>query len=288
MTRVARTQAVAPRGSLDLVPKLVTYGALILISAFMVFPFVWMLVSSFKPFEEIFSGTTFLPKNPTIRNYVSLFEQSDAMRKIWNSFFIAATGTALSVFLCALGGYAFAKFKFPGQGFLFSFMLASMAIPFAVVMVPLFIMMRNYFHWIDTPLPLIIPGAANAFGIFFMRQYMSSLPDELLDAARVDGASEFRIFLGIVLPISIPALVSLGIIFFMSSWNNFLWPTAVLRSADQQTVPLMLRGLQGPPGRTAFDVLMAGSVVSLLPMLIIFLVLQRHLIGGITSGSVKG
>lgn len=288
MARIARTSPVAPKGSPDLVPKVVTYGALILISAFMVFPFVWMLVSSFKPFEEIFSGTTFLPKNPTVKNYVSLFEQSDAMRKIWNSFFIAATSTALSVFLCALGGYAFAKFKFPGHGFLFSFMLASMAIPFAVVMVPLFIMMRNYFHWIDTPLPLIIPGAANAFGIFFMRQYMSTLPDELLDAARVDGASEFRIFLGIVLPISIPALVSLGIIFFMSSWNNFLWPTAVLRSAEQQTVPLMLRGLQGPPGRTAFDVLMAGSVVSLLPMLAIFLVLQRYLIGGITTGSVKG
>jgi ABC-type glycerol-3-phosphate transport system permease component len=286
--RAERAQRVTPRGPLDLVPKIITYAALIIICAFMVFPFVWMLASSFKPFEEIFAGTTFLPENPTLNNYVSLFEQSDAWLKIWNSFFIATTATLLSVFLCALGGYAFAKFRFPGRGVLFSFMLATMAIPFAVVMVPLFIMMRNYFHWIDTPLPLIIPGAANAFGIFFMRQYMTSLPDELLDAARVDGASEFRIFWRVILPISIPALVSLGIIFFMSSWNNFLWPTAVLRSPEQQTVPLMLRALQGPPGRTAFDVLMAGSVVSLLPMLAVFLVLQRHLIGGITAGSVKG
>jgi ABC-type glycerol-3-phosphate transport system permease component len=117
---------------------------------------------------------------------------------------------------------------------------------------------------------------------------MSTLPDELLDAARVDGASEFGIFLRVVLPISIPAIVSLSIIFFMASWNNFLWPIAVLRSPDQQTVPLMLNSLQGPPGRTAFDVLMAGSVVSLIPMLIVFLVLQRYLIGGITAGSVKG
>ncbi len=285
---MARTTTVAPGRSLDFGPKFVAYVALSLICIFMVFPFAWMLVSSFKPFEEIFAGNTFLPQNPTLKNYVSLFEQADAWRKIWNSFFIATTSTALSVFLCALGGYAFAKFRFPGRGFLFSFMLASMAIPFAVIMVPLFIMMRNYFHWIDTPLPLIVPGAANAFGIFFMRQYMSTLPDELLDAARMDGASEFGIFRRVVLPISVPALVSLSIIFFMASWNNFLWPIAVLRSPDQQTVPLMLNSLQGPPGRTAFDVLMAGSVVSLIPMLVIFLVLQRYLIGGITAGSVKG
>jgi ABC-type glycerol-3-phosphate transport system permease component len=287
-THAARTRPVVPRRSLDFGPKLIAYVALTLICLFMVFPFAWMLVSSFKPFEEIFAGNTFLPQNPTLKNYASLFEQANAWRKIWNSFFIATTSTILSVFLCALGGYAFAKFRFPGRGFLFSFMLASMAIPFAVVMVPLFIMMRNYFHWIDTPLPLIIPGAANAFGIFFMRQYMSTLPDELLDAARVDGASEFGIFLRVVVPISVPAIVSLSIIFFMASWNNFLWPIAVLRSPDQQTVPLMLNSLQGPPGRTAFDVLMAGSVVSLIPMLIVFLVLQRYLIGGITAGSVKG
>lgn len=272
----------------DDLAKGLAYAAVVIVSAFMVFPFVWMAVSSFKPFEEIFAGDTFLPQAPTLANYRSLFEQSDALRKLWNSFFIAATGTALSVFLCALGGYAFAKFRFPGRGFLFGMMLATMTIPFAVVMVPLFVMMRNVFQWIDTPWPLIVPGAANAFGIFFMRQYMVSIPDEMLDAARVDGASEFGIFLRIVVPTAIPGLVSLAIIFFMGSWNNFLWPSAVLRSEENYTVPLMLRALQGPPGRTAYDVLMAGSVVSLLPMLVVFLVLQRHLIAGITAGSVKG
>jgi ABC-type glycerol-3-phosphate transport system permease component len=265
-----------------------TYAVIAAISAVMIFPFAWMLVSSLKPFEEIFAGDTFLPEHPTFDNYVSLFEQSGALGKIWNSLFIATSATVLSVFLCALGGYAFAKFRFPGRTVLFSVMLASLAIPFAVVMVPLFVMMRNTFHWIDTPWPLIVPGAANAFGIFFMRQYMFSVPDEMLDAARVDGASEFGIFLRIVLPTSVPGLVSLAIIFFMASWNNFLWPSAVLRSEENFTVPLMLRGLQGPPGRTAFDVLMAGSVVSLLPLLVLFLVLQRHLIAGITAGSVKG
>ena len=272
----------------DLAARMLAYALVIGLSAAMVFPFLWMFVSSLKPFEEIFAGDTFLPRNPTLKNYRSLFNQSDALGKIWNSLFIATAATVLSVFLCALGGYAFAKFRFPGRAVLFSLMLASMALPFAVVMVPLFVMMRNYFHWIDTPWPLIIPGAANAFGIFFMRQYMVSVPDEMLDAARVDGASEFGIFLRIVLPTTVPGLVGLGIIFFMASWNNFLWPSAVLRSPENYTVPLMLRALQGPPGRTAYDVLMAGSVVSLLPMLVVFLVLQRYLIAGITAGSVKG
>jgi ABC-type glycerol-3-phosphate transport system permease component len=266
----------------------VTYALLVITCAAMAFPFVWMLTSSLKPFEEIFAGDTFLPSQPTLQNYVSLFEQADALLKIWNSLFIAVTATVLSVFLCALGGYAFAKFRFPGRAMLFSVMLASLAVPFAVVMVPLFVMMRNVFHWIDTPWPLIVPGAANAFGIFFMRQYMFSVPDEMLDAARVDGASEFGIFLRIVLPTSLPGLVSLAIIFFMASWNNFLWPSAVLRSPENYTVPLMLNSLQGPPGRTAFDVLMAGSVVSLLPLLVVFLILQRQLIAGITAGSIKG
>jgi ABC-type glycerol-3-phosphate transport system permease component len=267
--------------------KAASYLALAAVSALMLFPFAWMLASSFKPFTEIFAGRSFLPEQPTLANYASLFQQSDALRKVWNSLYIAALYTALAVFLCAMGGYAFAKFRFPGRGVLFGFLLATMAVPFAVVMVPLFIMMRNWFHWIDTPWPLIVPWAANAFGIFFMRQYMLSVPDDMLDAARVDGASELRIFLRIVLPVSRPGLASLAILFFVLKWNDFLWPLAVLRSDEVQTVPVMLNSLQGPPGRTAFDVLMAGSVVSVLPMLLLFLLLQRHLVVGLTAGAVR-
>ena len=266
----------------------IAYVSVIGLSAVMAFPFVWMLSSSFKPFSEIFAGTSFLPEEPTLANYVSLFQQSNALLKLWNSFYIATLATVISVLLCALGGYAFAKFRFPGRALMFGLMLASMALPFAVVMVPLFVMMRNVFHWIDTPWPLIVPGAANAFGIFFMRQYMLSVPDEMLDAARVDGATEFGIFWRIVLPTTVPGLVSLAIIFSMSSWNNFLWPLTILHSESVQTVPVMLNSLQGPPGRTAFDVLMAGSVVSVLPMLLVFLLLQRRLVAGITSGAIKG
>jgi ABC-type glycerol-3-phosphate transport system permease component len=154
--------------------------------------------------------------------------------------------------------------------------------------VPLFVMMRNDFHWVDTPWPLIVPWAANAFGIFFMRQYMLSIPDELIDAGRVDGASEIRIFLRIILPVARPALISLGIIVFIASWNNFLWPLVVLPSPSQWTLPLVLRSLQGAPGRTPYDVLMAGSVVSTLPIVVAFLVFQRRLVSGIMAGTVKG
>jgi ABC-type glycerol-3-phosphate transport system permease component len=279
-------RALRPRSEWRL--KAAAYAGIVAVSAFTVFPFVWMLVSSFKPFAEIFAGRTFLPQAPTVDNYLRLFEQSAALLKIWNSLFIAAAYTVIALLLCALGGYGFAKFRFPGRRTLFALMLATMTIPFAVVMIPLFMMMRNVFDWIDTPWPLIVPTAANAFGIFFMRQYLMSLPDEILDAARVDGASEIGIFFRIVLPTSVPGLASLAIIFFMARWNDFLWPLAVLRSDEVRTVPLMLIALQGPPGRTAYDVLMAGSVVSVLPMLVLFLVLQRYLVAGVTSGAVKG
>ncbi len=267
--------------------RTLSYVFLTALSALMIFPFIWMLVTSFKPFAEIFSGSTFFPSEWTLSAYRSLFAQNDALLKIWNSFYIASSRTALSVFLCALGGYAFAKFRFPGRNVLFMSMIGSMTIPFAVLLVPLFIIMRNY-GWIDTAWPLIIPFAANAFGIFFMRQYMLSVSDDMLDAARIDGASELGIFTRVVLPTTLPGLASLGIIFFMQSWNDFLWPLAVLRSRDMQTVPLMINSLQGAPGRTAYDVIMAGSVVSLIPMLVIFLFLQRYLVAGITAGSVKG
>ena len=265
-----------------------TYLVLLAATAFMVFPFIWMLVSSLKPFEEIFAGDSFFPRHPTLDNYVSFFAQRNAARSIFNSFYIATASTLLALLLCAMGGYGFAKFRFPGRSVLFGVVIATLAIPFVVVLVPLFVMMRNTFHWVDTPWPLIIPFAANAFGIFFMRQYMLSIPDELIDAARVDGASELKIFLRIILPVCRPALTALGIIFFIASWNNFLWPLVILVSEDNWTLPLTLRSLHGPPGRTAFDVLMAGSVVSTLPLFVLFLLLQRRLVAGIMAGTVKG
>jgi ABC-type glycerol-3-phosphate transport system permease component len=224
------------------------YAMLLGISLFMLLPFVWMLSTSMKPPEEIFTKPpTLITANSTLDSYVYLF-QNGILRNVANSFIVAAGATLLSLFFCSLGGYGFAKFRFPGKRAMFAFLLGTMIIPFTIIMVPLFVMMRDL-KWIDTFWPLIIPGAANAFGIFFMRQYISTVTSDLLDAARIDGAGEFTIYRRVIVPIITPGLVSLGMIFFMSSWNNYLWPlrlSALSRcsSSSSSSNGVLSRGLR--------------------------------------------
>jgi ABC-type glycerol-3-phosphate transport system permease component len=271
-----------------LLEGLLIYGVLIGTSAFMLLPFLWMLSTSLKPADEIFAYPPILvSRHSSLNAYRYIVEQYDIPRILRNSFVIAAGATALQLFFCSLGGYGFAKYKFPGQGALFGFLLGTMIIPFTIIMVPLYVIMRDL-HWIDTFWPLIIPGAANAFGIFFMRQYISTISDELLDAARIDGAREFTIYRRVILPIIVPGLTSLGLIFFMNSWNSFLWPLVILKSPENFTLPLVIRSLVGPAGRTVYDVQMAVSIVSIVPLLILFLVFQRRFVEGITAGAVRG
>ena len=264
------------------------YGLLIAVSAFMILPLIWMVSTSLKPADEIFAiPPIIISPNSSLNAYVYLQEQYNILGIVWNTFVIAFSATVLRLFFCALGGYGFAKFKFPGQGALFAFLLGTMVIPGAVTLVPVYIIMRDL-KWIDTFLPLIIPGAANAFGIFFMRQYIMSVSNELMDAARIDGAGEFTIFWRIILPIIAPGLTSLGLIFFMGSWNDFIGPLIYLKSPEHFTLPLIIRSLIGPVGRTVYDVQMATSVISLIPLLIIFLIFQRRFVEGITAGAIKG
>lgn len=264
------------------------YTLLIAISAFMILPFIWMVSTSLKPPDEIFAiPPIIISPNSSLKAYVYLQEQYNILGIVKNTFVIAFSATILRLFFCALGGYGFAKFKFPGQGALFAFLLGTMVIPGAVTLVPVYIIMRDL-KWIDTFWPLIIPGAANAFGIFFMRQYIMSVSSELIDAARIDGAGEFTIFWRIILPIIAPGLTSLGLIFFMASWNDFIGPLIYLKSPEHFTLPLIIRSLIGPVGRTVYDVQMAASVLSLIPLLIIFLIFQRRIVEGITAGAIKG
>ena len=264
------------------------YGLLIAVSAFMILPFIWMVSTSLKPADEIFAiPPIIISPNSSLNAYVYLQEQYNILGIVWNTFVVAFGATMLRLFFCALGGYGFAKFKFPGQGALFAFLLGTMVIPSVVTLVPVYIIMRDL-KWIDTFWPLIIPGAANAFGIFFMRQYIMSVSNELMDAARIDGAGEFTIFWRIILPIIAPGLTSLGLIFFMGSWNDFLGPLIYMKSPEHFTLPLIIRSLVGPVGRTVYDVQMATSVISLIPLLIIFLIFQRRFVEGITAGAIKG
>jgi ABC-type glycerol-3-phosphate transport system permease component len=273
----------------DKLITLLLYGVLIGISLFMLLPFIWMLSTSLKPENEIFKlPPVVISSNFNLNAYRNLIEQRDVLRIVANTFIIAAGATLLQLFFCALGGYGFAKFTFKGREKLFAILLATLIVPFTVLMVPLYIIMLNL-SWIDTFWPLIIPGAASAFGIFFMRQYISSVSDELLDAARIDGAGEFAIFRRIVLPIIMPGLTSLGLIFFMGAWNNFMWPLVILKSPDNFNLPIAIRSyVGGVIGRPVFNLQMAASIISILPLLLIFLVFQRRFVEGITAGAVKG
>ena len=264
------------------------YILLIGVCIFMLLPFLWMIITSLKTADEIFHIPMILiPAHPDLHAYIYLFQQYPIVQVTWNTFFIAISGSLLSLFFCSLGGYTFAKFKFPGQKGLFSFLLATMVIPGAVTLVPVFLIMRDL-KWIDTILPLIIPGAANAFGIFFMRQYISTISDDIMDAARMDGAGEFGIYWRIILPIIAPGLTSLGLIFFMGAWNAILGPLIYLKSTAHFTLPLVIRSMTSPVGRTIYDTQMAASVISIIPLLIIFLFFQRRLMEGIAAGAVKG
>lgn len=261
---------------------------LILIALFMILPFIWMLSTSLKPVSEVFqSPPQLISPNASLDAYRTLFEEKGFARNLGNTLVVATTATVLRLFFCALGGYGFAKFSFRGRGALFAFVLATMVIPFGVTLIPLYYIMLQM-RWIDTFWPLIIPGAANAFGIFFMRQYISTLPNELIDAARIDGAREFAIFWRVILPMIAPGLVSLGLIFFMASWNDYLFPLVILKSPSNFTLPLTIRSLvAGGLGRPVYNLQMAGAVISIVPLLIIFLVFQRRFIEGITAGAVK-
>ena len=226
-----------------MIENVMLHGILILLALFMILPFIWMLSTSLKPVNEVYrSPPELISENASLDSYVELFEEKGFGGNLWNTFFIATSSTFLQLFFCSLGGYGFAKYAFRGRGILFAFVLATLVIPFGVLLIPLYVIMLKL-SWIDTFWPLIIPGAANAFGIFFMRQYISTISDELLDAARIDGASEFSIFWRVILPVISPALISLGLIFFMGSWNNFLFPLVILKSPDNFTLPLTIRSL---------------------------------------------
>lgn len=277
-----------PKHFRKLMTDVILYGILILISTFMVLPFIWMLSTSFKLPQDIFGfPPEIVPQAPTFDNYKIIFQEKNLVRVLANTVIISTSFTVLSIFFCSLGGYGFAKFNFRGKKFLFALLLATMIIPGAVTMVPTFVVMRT-FGWVDKFLPLIIPGAANAFGIFFFRQYISSINSELIDAGRLDGANEFRIFRSIIAPIISPGMISLGLIFFMSSWNNYLGPLMYLKSPENRTITLAINALDGGAGLTAWGQQMAMSVISLIPLLIIFLVFQRQFVEGITAGAVKG
>ncbi|MGC8879567.1 MAG: carbohydrate ABC transporter permease [Anaerolineae bacterium] len=254
----------------------------------MLLPLYWMVVSAFKPLPEIMTvPVTFIPVNATLENFRGLLAETFFARSMLNSTVIALANVVLQVFFCSLAGFAFAKYRFPGRDVLFTLVLGTVMIPQYVTLIPNYIVMGRI-GWLDTWAPLIIPGIANAFGIFWMRQYIATVPDELLDAARIDGAGEFGTYWRIVVPIIKPGLVTLALFIFSTSWNEFLLPLVYLRSKELYTVQLTMANIFRVQYKFNYHWAMASAILATLPMGILFATLQKQFISGLTLGGLKG
>ena len=260
---------------------------LLALAALTLAPLLWMVSASFmRPGEAASLPPPLLPKAPTLEHYVALFTRLDIKRHLANSAIIAVLTTAFSVTLNGLAGYAFAKLPFPGRDRVFALLLIGLFIPLQVGMLPLFLMFKQL-GLVNTYWGVIVPSMAGIFGLFLVRQYALAIPNDLLDAARLDGAGELAIFRTVVLPVIAPILVTLGAFAFLSAWNDFMWPLIVLSDERLYTLPVALAGLSGEHVQDT-ELMMAGSVITTLPVIVVFLLLQRAYIQGVMAGSVKG
>jgi len=249
-------------------------------------PFVWMISASLMAdgHASVYPPR-FFPDESTLIQYKILFTRLNALSNFFNSLILSVLVTMVSLLFNSMAGYAFAKFRFHGKDKLFTILLSSMIIPAQVTMLPLFLMLK-YMGFINTYMAIVIPGLANIFGIFMIRQYAISIPDSLLESARIDGATDFQIYWKIILPLCKPILVTLALFTFLGTWNDFLWPLIVLTDNSMYTLPVALANLMGEHTKDP-ELMMAGSVITIIPVVIVFLSLQKHYIKGIMMGGVK-
>jgi multiple sugar transport system permease protein len=283
-----RTTAEHPKLRLDARYLFTTF--LILLGTFiMIIPFVWMLSTSLKPSNAVLSlPPQLIPDAPTLEPYRKVARSFPIVRVFFNSLLVALATTLGQLVICSMSGYAFARFRFPGRDLLFYTYLATLMVPFAVTVTPLFIIVKNL-GWTNSYAGLIVPVMFSAFGTFLMRQFFLTLPRELEEAAVIDGASPLTTFLRVIVPISGPPFATLGIFSFMASWNAFLWPLLIVSDRKIMTLPLALATLQGLyPGQTEWNLIMAGTVITVLPMILVFLVAQRWVVEGMTASGIKG
>ena len=278
----------------------VWYVAVILVSISTVLPLVWTLSTSLKPESEVLSGALeIIPRSPTFDNYVALFADGTFGRYLVNSFVLAVGGTLTNVFFGSLAGYALAKLRFPGRSSVFATFLASMMVPAIVTMIPTFLVLRYFplaggndlfgqggVGMINSYAAVLVPFAAGAFAVFFMKQFFESLPDEIGDAARIDGAGEFRIFLSVYFPLSTAGAAVLAVLTFQAGWNSFLWPLIALNNPEMYTVQIGLSAFINEY-ETDYGPLMAGTIVASLPVLVVFVLAQKYIVQNFTGSAVK-
>ena len=286
----ARTTAAPGAGSQALFPRRALGNALayLVLAAgglLIVFPFVWMLATSLKGPREIFE-LHFWPRVPTFDNFRQVLTTTQFPRWFLNSFGIAAVTTASVAFFDSLTGYTLAKLRFPGRQVIFIVILSTLMIPTEMLVIPWYTMSVRL-GWIDTYWGIMFPGLTSAFGVFLMRQFMTGVPDELLDAARIDGLSEFGLFARIALPLVRPALAALCIFTFLGNWNAFIWPLIVIQTPAMRTLPVGIALFSGEAG-SAWHLIMAASSLAVLPVLAVFVILQRQIIEGVVLTGLRG
>ena len=281
----ASGKAKAPRYGLK-GKNVVIWVLLVAGAGVMLFPLYWMFATAIRPRTELFSGEfNLFPSELVWSNFSEAWGKLPFTQFYINSIVIAVIAVAVTVFINLLAGFTFAKYEFPGRNVLFLLLISTLMIPIQVIMVPEFLIVSQL-GWVNTYAGVIAPRAAEAFGIFMVRQFMVSIPDELLEAARLDGASEFKIFLRVVLPLSWPVIAVLTIFTFMWRWNDFAWPLVVLQERSTYTVPLGLNLMKGQ-FFTDWTGIMSMSLVSILPMLLVFIFFQRYFIQGMATTGMK-
>ncbi|MBR9987624.1 MAG: carbohydrate ABC transporter permease [Desulfosarcina sp.] len=267
--------------------RVVVYIALVLFSFLCLVPIAWLVVSAFKANPD-FHVYAFMPPADrlTLSNFPSLFRQMPFLRFMMNSFFVAGVTVIVQLFFSSLGGFALAKYVFAGKKVIMGVMLATMMIPGPVLLAPMYELIYHL-GLIDSHLGLIVPGMVNVFGMFLFRQSIVSVPDEMLQAARIDGCNEFQIFWHVVLPVSRPMIGAFCLIAFMGTWNSFLWPQIILQSSDRFTLPIGLNQMVGVY-EADYGAMMSGTLLAVLPVVVLFFLLQKEFIAGLTKGAVKG
>ena len=272
------------------------YGLLTVAGVISLAPLLWMVASAFKPGAAIISSPfDFDPGQFTLTNFDSMLDTIPIGTGFQNTAIVVVVKGALTMIFCPMAGFAFAKYAFAGKRLLFATVLTTLMLPTLVLLIPLLLEMSQL-GWVSTFKALILPGAIDAFGVFWMRQVIMAIPDELLDAARVDGANELRIFAAIVVPVIRPGLAALGVLTFINIYNDFVWPVVAVNDEQHQTLQVMLAALAqnirsgqlGADWTSVWGQLLAASTVAAIPVLIVFVVLQRHLIKGVMAGSLKG
>lgn len=265
----------------------VIYLLLAVLCFIFLMPIVWIVFSSFKPASELFTWPpSLVGKNPSLDNYTLALREGDFVRYFGNTVFVAVVATILTVVVNVMAGYVFAKYHFKGEKLLFGMVMVTLMIPLEVIMIPIFkvIVATNLY---DNLWGLIIPAVASPTAVFLVRQYYVPIPNELMEAARIDGASELQIFLRVMLPLAKPVVSVLCILSFMWRWNDYLWPKLVINGKQNYTLQLALANFSGEYS-VDWNSLLAMSVISMIPVLIVFVTLQKYIIGGMTAGGVKG